>query len=163
VLRHASLRAALFAITLLTLAVPQTASAQPAPTQFTIIDVPGAPGTGDSGINNRGQIVWGYNNSDVTNRYTFVYYHRVFHTLPNPPDVLASGPPVITDRCQIVGQQLNIDYTQHGFLYDKGVFTVIDHPDAPPPVGTYANGINNQGEIVGTYADSQSRAHGFMF
>ena len=48
--------------------------------------------------------------------------------------------------------------TSHGFLAKGGVFSPIDHPDATivPAVpsgqaGTATTGINNRGQIVGTY------------
>jgi hypothetical protein len=40
----------------------------------------------------------------------------------------------------------------HGYLLDDREFTVIDAPDAI--LGTGALGINNRGEIVGTYVDA---------
>jgi probable HAF family extracellular repeat protein len=35
----------------------------------------------------------------------------------------------------------------------------------PPPgsIGTVVGGINNSGEIVGTYADATLKGHGFLF
>jgi uncharacterized membrane protein len=51
--------------------------------------------------------------------------------------------------------------TAHGFLRDeKGVFTTIDHPDAP--LGTVALDINNRGQIVGAYVDAELATHGFL-
>jgi probable HAF family extracellular repeat protein len=144
------------------LGAPLVWSAQPAPSQYTILEVPGAPSTFVSGINNRGQIVGSYTSSDFVNGYTFVYDKGVYNTLVNPLGVLGSTPFGINDQGQIVGQQLYSDYSQHGFLYDKGVYTIIDHPDAAPPVGTYANGINNRGQIVGSYSGSDSQ-HGFIY
>jgi probable HAF family extracellular repeat protein len=48
-----------------------------------------------------------------------------------------------------------------GFLYDAGVFTSIDFAN-----GTVANGINNNGQIVGYYSvgfGSEFRMHGFLY
>ena len=42
-----------------------------------------------------------------------------------------------------------------------GRFTTISHPDAGF-YGTVPEGINNQGEIVGSYADAADRRHGFV-
>jgi uncharacterized membrane protein len=44
----------------------------------------------------------------------------------------------------------------HGFLRSRGHDTTIDYPNA---VLTYANGINERGEIIGAYNDGVS--HGF--
>jgi probable HAF family extracellular repeat protein len=50
--------------------------------------------------------------------------------------------------------------TGHGFLLDKGVFTTIDHPDAVAE--TAATGINNRGQIAGSYDDADGTEHGFL-
>jgi uncharacterized membrane protein len=47
----------------------------------------------------------------------------------------------------------------HGFLLDKGTFTLIDFPGA---FGTDALGINAAGQIVGRYVDASSLLHGFL-
>jgi hypothetical protein len=44
------------------------------------------------------------------------------------------------------------------FTYAKGKFTNIAFPQA---VGTEANGINDKGEVVGTYIDQTGSQHGF--
>ena len=52
--------------------------------------------------------------------------------------------------------------TRHGFVWRKGTFTTIDHPDAAAPLGTSAIGVNDSGEVVGTYVDALGDRHGFM-
>jgi len=47
----------------------------------------------------------------------------------------------------------------HGFLYSGGTFTPIDVPGA---FSTAAEGINNNGQIVGSYRDSVG-THGFLY
>jgi uncharacterized membrane protein len=47
---------------------------------------------------------------------------------------------------------------RHGFLLSGGVFTTINGPDAS---GTEAYGINNSGQIVGNYTDSEIN-YGFL-
>src|SRR4029077_8355746 len=48
----------------------------------------------------------------------------------------------------------------HGFLRDKhGVFTAINYPGA---TDTQAYGINDSGDIVGTYRDTAGLNHGFL-
>ena len=48
----------------------------------------------------------------------------------------------------------------HGFLRDsQGNFTAIDYPAS---VDTKAFGINNRGDIVGSYVDADGNGHGFI-
>jgi probable HAF family extracellular repeat protein len=45
-------------------------------------------------------------------------------------------------------------------------FTTLDNPLAANPVpgsGTFAQGINDDGQVVGYYYDSSGNAHGFLF
>jgi len=47
----------------------------------------------------------------------------------------------------------------HGFLLSDGTYTTIDVPGASQ---TIANGINNEGYIVGYYIDADGHQHGFV-
>jgi hypothetical protein len=44
-------------------------------------------------------------------------------------------------------------------VYSDGIFTHIDVPGA---IGTVIDGINDHGQIVGTYVDSTFHDHGFL-
>jgi hypothetical protein len=59
----------------------------------------------------------------------------------------------INNRGQMVGVYIDAGGIVQGFLMDKkGVVTAIDHPDAsPPPFGTVPFGINDRGQIVGSF------------
>jgi hypothetical protein len=47
---------------------------------------------------------------------------------------------------------------EHGFLYDGGTFTTLDNPSG---IGrTELRGINNSGDVVGSYPDSVGHSHG---
>jgi probable HAF family extracellular repeat protein len=59
--------------------------------------------------------------------------------------------------------------TSHGFLVDDGVLGTIDHPDAPTipalpdgQAGTVTSGINDRGEILGVYGDTDLFARRFV-
>ena len=56
----------------------------------------------------------------------------------------------IDDAGQIVGYFGDSAGT-HGFVYTGGSFTTLDAPGAAPPVGTLAFGINDAGQIVGSF------------
>jgi probable HAF family extracellular repeat protein len=47
----------------------------------------------------------------------------------------------------------------HGFLWDRGRFSRFDVPDS---LATFAYGVNNRGQIVGSYFDAAGKQHGFL-
>src|SRR5262249_38741560 len=49
---------------------------------------------------------------------------------------------------------------QHGFLYSRGIFTPTEDPLATG--GSFAQGINASGQIVGYYGPSSPGTHGFL-
>jgi hypothetical protein len=59
----------------------------------------------------------------------------------------------ITGEYQVGGEA-------HSFLYSGGTYTTIDDPLG---VATYAQAINDAGQIAGWYADSSGLAHGFPY
>jgi probable HAF family extracellular repeat protein len=124
---------------------------------LTVMDLPAF------GINNIGQIVvdGGFLNSDGS-----------FTPIGLPPEpTCCAQTHGINDAGQIVGSYIYWNQTDaeayHGFLYSAGNFTTIDAPGADPFYGdTIARGINNFGQIVGTFDDGNnwgSPQHGFLF
>jgi uncharacterized membrane protein len=137
----------------------------------TKFDVP-FPGTDQSfplGINDRGQIVGSYHNIQ-SSWHGFIYDRGQFSSFDFPvrntdftdAETHFTG---INNSGQIVGY---IDAflpphnccEQHGFVFERGVFTQIDVP-FPGVLGTLATGINDQGQIVGVYSDNKG-LHGFI-
>jgi hypothetical protein len=49
---------------------------------------------------------------------------------------------------------------EHGFLYSGGTFSTFDAPFGDVQV-TQPWGMNNKGEVVGGYVDSQGMLYGF--
>jgi hypothetical protein len=73
--------------------------------------------------------------------------------VPNAP---ATAPYEINNRGQIVGHYPDADGVQHGFVLDKGAFTILDHPNAtrlPNLTATRQAGTNDLGWIVGSFGD----------
>jgi hypothetical protein len=68
------------------------------------------------------------------------------------PRKLASSPTLLRIAFSIRG-------FDHGFRLDKGVFTAIDFPDS---ASTDVWGLNECGEVVGSYIDSAGVNHGFV-
>ncbi|HEY1307982.1 MAG TPA: hypothetical protein VGF24_30725 [Vicinamibacterales bacterium] len=128
------------------------------PTQ---IDAPDADITYFHGINNRGQIV-GHSREDIFALARAFLWQDGNFTFLDIPGVLLAGrgreSMGINDRGQVVGT-CQIQGVNHGFLIDHGDVTLIDVPGA---TATYVSGINNRGEIVGTYSDADSVGHGYL-
>jgi probable HAF family extracellular repeat protein len=61
--------------------------------------------------------------------------------------------------CQIVGYYEDSSGQDYSFLYNGGTYTMIDPPGS---TSTIADGINDLGQIVGSYYDS-SGEHGFIY
>jgi probable HAF family extracellular repeat protein len=66
----------------------------------------------------------------------------------------------VNDRGQIVGSTY-VGNVPHGFVYNNGVYTALNNPLGVN--GTGATGINNAGEIVGYYLDSNNVQHGYLY
>jgi hypothetical protein len=66
----------------------------------------------------------------------------------------------INDNGVVVGD-LSSDFglTQHGFLYSKGAFSIVDIPNA---LSTSITAINNNGDVAGQYEDGFGTLHGFF-
>jgi len=129
---------------------------------LTTIDVPfeGSVGTQLNGINNSGVIVGAWVDSAFT-AHGFVYENGNFAQL-DYPGALDTFPSGISSRGEIVG---NWDADQstvgHGFWFYQGQIVSFDVPDAVPE-GTAANGVNERGQIVGSYVGLDGKSHGFL-
>ena len=119
------------------------------------IAFPGAVSTTPFGINNSGQIVGFYSNSE-DQTYPFLYSAGNYFTLPVVMTYLGAGAYGINDSGQIVGSYLFLS----GFVDTAGTVVDINFPGTGHTV-TQALGINNSGEIVGSYQDSTG-SHGFL-
>ena len=119
--------------------------------QYSTISAPGSASTVVLGSNDVGQLV-GVNDSGG-----FVSTDGAFAAI-GIPGARFTQPYGINDQGQVVG--FYGDATgEHGFLYDKGVFTTIDVSG----YGAQVYGINAQGQVVGEYLDSGTRGHGFIY
>jgi probable HAF family extracellular repeat protein len=131
---------------------------------FTKIAVPGAVETRPFGINNAGQIVGEYVD-EARRSHGFLFANGTFTTI-DAPDGTSTWATDIDDSGRIVG--ISFGAVVRGFLRDaQGAFTPIDAPAAPPPPGrpelpaTQPLGLNNRGQIVGIFGDSEG-THAFL-
>ena len=146
------------------------------------IDVPGAQATLAGGINRVEQIV-GMFCSTTTCSLDYASSSQGFlldhvggaFTMINFPGALGTAATAINDAGEIVGnysvckgsdveskvlQPPCTFIQQHGFLLSGGTYTTVDPSGS---IGTMLGGINNSGEISGSYIDASSKTHGFVF
>jgi probable HAF family extracellular repeat protein len=104
--------------------------------QFLALNYP-IPGHGGTGINDSSVVVGGVGSDG------FVYQNGAL-TLLSVPGAYATGAAGIDDLGQVVGAFFD-NTGSHGFLYQNGVYCIMSL------AGSTANGINDYGQIVGTY------------
>jgi uncharacterized membrane protein len=134
--------------------------------RFTTIQPAGATGSKLGDINNRGEIVGAYPDTNAV--HNFVRDRRGRYTtfdLPGAPGT-AAGVGDINDRGQIVSFYPDGAGTYRSFLRSgRGAFTGIENPGAggtsPYGSGTAVYGINDRGVMVGAYA-AGGTVHGFV-
>jgi probable HAF family extracellular repeat protein len=115
-----------------------------------------AQNTHANGINDIGHVV------GTNGQLGFIYDGNTYTTLVDP---LAQGPKTTeangtNNSDQVVGDFYD-GSTFHGFLYSNGNYTTLDGPLGVQ--GTFAEGINDLGQIVGYYADGNGLDHGFLY
>ncbi len=124
---------------------------------FTNIQVP-SQGTEVFGINNNGAVV----GSTFSNNY-FIDNNGTYSNLSQPSDTsFPVSPRGINNSDEVVGSNYYNPSTgySNGFLYNNGTYTRID----PSGVNRYsgAYGINDSGEIVGSYENNNFLSVGFL-
>ncbi len=134
--------------------------------QYTItpFGVPGALRSEIEGINAFGHLVGSY--STHANPYGreigFLYDGRSFRDIV-VPGASWTIPRGINAAGHITGSYGDAAGT-HGFVYMDGSFTRIDVPfGGPYGVFTFAYGINNLGQVVGSYYSFGPRISGFLY
>lgn len=115
---------------------------------FTTIAVPfaGAAGTFPYGINNSGEVVGGWWDSNIIEHgFTLIGGTYTSFDFPGATETGGFG---INSAGDIVGGYNDASGAAHGFLLSGGTYTSIDFPGA---VETDPYGINDAGDIVGMY------------
>jgi uncharacterized membrane protein len=133
----------------------------PLSAKFYTVNVPGAVETWIHGINNTGVAVGAYlDKAGVC--YGFVLDGKQFTKLNDPngtcTDAYNLNP---NGPVAVVGSYYSNAGKPRGFLYQNGEFTDILGPAGATV--SMANGINDQGDIVGVYIDANNAVHGFLF
>ncbi len=122
--------------------------------KFITVDYPGATLTTVSGVDNHGVMAGTYFDIDSVN-HGFVLRNGVF-TNVDFPGALKTSINGINDNEDVVGTY-NDGLTDHGFLLSKEKYTVIGPLNSP----SQALGINNVGQIVGSYV-AAGKVHPFI-
>jgi probable HAF family extracellular repeat protein len=133
---------------------------------YTAYSYAGAQGTAFNGINNAGTIVGVYENAGGSVASSFYIpqgdlSHSASWVGINYPGSTFTDAYSINNLGQIVGYYVDANGLQHGFVYSggpNGTYTTLDYPNDPglSPIypgytGTELSGINDLGQIAGTY------------
>ena len=117
-------------------------------------------GTTVSAVNNTGQIVGNYIDSNAK-LHGYYYNDYNFTTIDGP---LGTGANIsdINNRGQIIGSYQTSDNKSHGFIYTNGQYQILDAPNADSS-GTTLQHINDSGAIIGSYFDSTGNKQDFYY
>jgi uncharacterized membrane protein len=135
---------------------------------ITTFDVPGATSTLAEGINASGQIVGvSYADPRLLDASSFLLSGGAYTTIQLPgeaPDIYALG---INSGGQIGGYSFD-GGKAHGFVLSGSSEVDVVDPNEDPRLGldgmygTYVQGINDSGQVVGYYYDRRYQIHGFL-
>lgn len=128
---------------------------------YTPINMPGAGHTYACGINDHGNIVGYYKDSDnwgITDDYHGFLFDGTNYTPLDVPGAVNTWAYRINCFGQICGYYEDVNGRKHGFVYGGTSFTTFDIKRAQD---TFSFGINNDGKVVGYYQDA-SGVHSFV-
>jgi len=129
-------------------------------------DAPGSYGgasTFAEGINDNGQIVGWYADSCLCKGHGFLLSGGIYTTV-DVPGFGATYPFGINNHGEIVGFTSSTfgGGSPQGFTLINGTYTSFNDPAAVTTSGTYAEGIDDSGQVVGFYGDNNNVEHGFL-
>jgi uncharacterized membrane protein len=137
--------------------------------EFTTIDFPAATSTAAWKINPAGDIAGRYTSTDGKSHvfllsdgeFTSIDFPGAFDTAPAaiPFVGINARGDIVSNYCDGAPCTPTSHGNVHGFLVTGGKFTSIDFPGA---FLTAASSVNNRGDIVGVYVDTNGQAHGFL-
>jgi probable HAF family extracellular repeat protein len=152
-------RALLLAGVLAGLVLAASASAWALTYSFTTIDVPGSIATIAYGINQSGEVVGDYFDTN-THSHGLLVSGGGFSTfdVPGALNTVVTG---INAAGDIVGISEEAAGPTHSFLFSDGSFSLLYVPGS---IRTDAFDINEAGQVVGSYTDAErGGSHGFLF
>lgn len=141
------------------------ASAADAPNltfNFQTTNVPGALATFPTAISNTNAIVGQYEDSNEV-FHGYILNGSDLTTLDDPNGINTSPQDIQYNGAIVVGNYFNTStQEERGFLYTNGEFSDISGSGPPGAVSSEAEGINDNGAIVGYYTDSHGSTHGYL-
>jgi len=113
-------------------------------------EVVGARSSYATGINNPGDIVGYYTTGSEESQsdHGFLYDKQGNLKTIDVPGATDTRPLGINSAGVIVGAYVDSDGNTHGFVDVAGVFLTVDAPDTPAAIGTFVQGINDNGQLT---------------
>jgi hypothetical protein len=133
---------------------------------FTQLDVPyaGATVTAANGINNSGTVAGGWTAADGVTQQGFTWKNGAFAQVPGYPGAIQTWPWAINTKGDLAGYVQDSAGVTHGFVLEKGVYTLLDYPGA---AFTVAVALNDSGEVAGYYCNTTATcddgSFGFLY
>lgn len=136
---------------------------------YTTINDPNAKNASIAiGINNSGQVVGYYGSYPNT---SYLYNGRNYAETINDPNAnyLGTAAYGINNNGDVTGYFYNgkNGYYANGFVYNGSTYTTLNDPnvtESNSPYGTWASGINDYGQVVGSFTSSASGSSlGFVY
>jgi len=139
---------------------------------YTSLQYPGTSENWVTGINNAGTIIVGWYIDANNNDHGYSLSNGAYTLLSGYPGASDTDATGVNNAGTIVGYwDASSGSTSwllhHGFVLSNGTYTSLDAPGANLNVngtqtGTWAEGINDAGAIVGYYVDGNGVTHGFV-
>ena len=130
---------------------------------------PGAVATQASDITDRGDVCGFWTDANGNNHGFFGHLGRevfTFNVRIHGVTATSTSPFGCNDDGEIVGSFTDTDGNVHGFLFVEGRFRQFDAPGSSQTaafgvMGTFINGVNDRGDIVGFFSDG-TNVNGFV-
>jgi hypothetical protein len=129
---------------------------------------PGAVATQASDITNNNEVCGFWTDTDGNNHGFFGQLGRLvtFNVTIKDQDIVSTSPFGCNDNGEIVGSYSDSNGHVHGFTYIDGKYAQFDAPGSSQTpafgvMGTFINGVNNMGDIVGFFSDG-TKVNGFV-
>ena len=125
-------------------------------------DIPGYPLNEGYGINDAGFAVGNAFSSSSTAAVAWEWdpFKRSYSYLAVPGAAeYSTSPSGLNNFNQVAGYYVDADMNYHGFIEQRGNYTIYNAPGATE---TYPDGINDWGLLQGQWDDASYNAHGFL-